>query len=123
MPASAFLGNLLWLEPDPAALAEAGKGSIDCSVVVIRFLFRSLTRGVLWTIDLFARLTGRRRPYNTLQIELTGHLAEDGVLGLLPFRRPTSPDLFTLTTLLRWAREDEQLTTVVLTVMNLSRPA
>ena len=77
---------------------------------MIRFLFRSLTRGVLWTIDLFARLTGRRRPYNTLQIELTGHLAEDGVLGLLPFRRSTAPDLFTLTTLLRWAREDEQLT-------------
>lgn len=107
------------VEPNPDALAEAGKGSIDCSIVVIRFLFRSITRGVLWTIDLIARLTGRHRPYNTLQIELTGHIAEAGVLGFLPFRRPTTPDLFGLTTLLRWAREDEQLSAVVLTIDHL----
>ena len=86
---------------------------------MIRFLFRSITRCVLWTIDLLARLTGRHRPYNTLQIELTGSLAEDDVLGSLPFRRPTAPDLFTLTTLLRWAREDEQLSAVVLIIDNL----
>lgn len=86
---------------------------------MIRFLFRSITRCVLWTIDLLARLTGRHRPYNALQIELTGHLAEDGVLGILPFRRPTAPDLFALTTLLRWAREDEQLSAVILIIDNL----
>ncbi len=86
---------------------------------MIRFLFRSITRGVLWTIDLIARLTGRHKPYNTLQIELTGHIAEAGVLGFLPFRRPTTPDLFGLTTLLRWAREDEQLSAVVLTIDHL----
>ena len=86
---------------------------------MIRFLFRSLTRCVLWIIDLLARLTGRHRPYNTLQLELTGHLAEDGVLGFLPFRRSTAPDLFGLTTLLRWAREDEQLSTVVLSIDHL----
>lgn len=86
---------------------------------MIRFLFRSLTRGVLWTIDLIARLTGRHKPYNTLQIELTGHIAEAGILGFLPFRRPTTPDLFALTTLLRWAREDEQLSAVVLTIDHL----
>ncbi len=86
---------------------------------MIRFLFRSITRCVLWTIDLLARLTGRHRPYNTLQIELTGHIAEAGVLGFLPFRRPVAPDLFTLTTLLRWAREDEQLSAVVLVIDNL----
>ncbi len=86
---------------------------------MIRFLFRSITRCVLWTIDLLARLTGRHRPYNTLQIELTGHIAEAGVLGFLPFRRPVAPDLFALTTLLRWAREDEQLSAVVLIIDNL----
>ena len=86
---------------------------------MIRFLLRSLTRCVLWTIDLIARLTGRHKPYNTLQIELTGHIAEAGVLGFLPFRRPTTPDLFGLTTLLRWAREDEQLSAVVLTIDHL----
>ncbi|MCY4387889.1 MAG: signal peptide peptidase SppA [Desulfurellaceae bacterium] len=86
---------------------------------MIRFLFRSITRGALWTIDLIARLTGRHKPYNTLQIELTGHIAEAGVLGFLPFRRPTTPDLFGLTTLLRWAREDEQLSAVVLTIDHL----
>ena len=45
--------------------------------------------------------------------------AEDDVLGSLPFRRPTSLDLFTLTSLLRWVREDEQLSTVVLSIDNL----
>ncbi len=101
------------------ALAEANKGGIDWCIFVIRFLFRSLTRCVLWTIDLLARLTGRHQPYNTLQIEISGSFAEDDVLGSLPFRRPTSLDLLTLTSLLRWAREDEQLTTVVLTIDNL----
>ena len=86
---------------------------------MIRFLFRSITRCALWIIDLLARLTGRHRPYNTLQIELTGHIAEAGVLGFLPFRRPAAPDLFGLTTLLRWAREDEQLNAVVLVIDNL----
>ncbi len=86
---------------------------------MIRFLFRSITRCVLWIIDLLARLTGRHRPYNTLQIELTGHIAEAGVLGFLPFRRPVAPDLFALTTLLRWAREDEQLSAIVLIIDNL----
>ena len=92
---------------------------LDWCIFVIRFLFRSLTRCVLWTIDLLARLTGRHQPYNTLQIEISGSFAEDDVLGSLPFRRPTSLDLLTLTSLLRWAREDEQLTTVVLTIDNL----
>ncbi len=86
---------------------------------MIRFLYRSITRCVLWTLDLLAHLTGRRRPYNTLRIALTGHIAEAGVLGLLPFRRSAAPDLFALTTLLRWAREDEQLSAVVLTLDNL----
>ncbi len=86
---------------------------------MIRFLFRNITRCVLWTIDLLARLTGRHRPYNALQIELTGHIAEAGVLGFLPFRRPAAPDLFALTTLLRWAREDEQLSAVVFIIDNL----
>lgn len=86
---------------------------------MIRFLLRSITRCVLWTIDLLARLTGRRKPYDTLQIELTGSLAEDDVLGLLPFRRSTALNLFSLTTLLRWAREDEQLTAVIFTIDNL----
>ncbi len=107
------------VEPNSDTLAEAGKGSIDCSIVVIRFLFRSITRCVLWAIDLLVRLTGRHRPYNTLQIELTGHIAEAGVLGFLPFRRPVAPDLFGLTTLLRWAREDEQISAVVLVIDNL----
>ena len=89
---------------------------------MIRFLFRNATRLVLWTIDLFAHLTGRRRPYNTLELELTGALAEDDVLGalpLLPFRRATTPDLLTLTSLLRWAREDELLKAVILTIDDL----
>ena len=86
---------------------------------MIRFLFRNITRGVLWSIDLLARLTGRHKPYNTLQMELTGSFAEDDVLGSLPFRRPTSLDLFSLTSLLRWVREDEQLSTVVLSIDNL----
>ncbi len=107
------------VEPNPDALAEVSKRGIDYSIVVIRFLLRSTARCVLWAIDLLARLTGRHRPYNALQIELTGHITETGVLGFLPFRYSAAPDLFTLTTLLRWAREDEQLSAVVFIIDNL----
>ena len=86
---------------------------------MIHFLLRRITRCVLWTIDALGRWTGRYRPYNTLQLELTGSLAEDGVFGFLPFRRTAAPDLLAFTSLLRWAREDDQIKAVVLTIDDL----
>ena len=86
---------------------------------MIHFLLRGITRCVLWTIDVLGRLTGRHGPYNTLQLELAGALAEDGVLGFLPFRRTAAPDLLAFTSLLRWAREDDQIKAVVLTIDDL----
>ena len=86
---------------------------------MIHYLLRSITRCVLWTIDLLGRLTGRYGRYNTLQLELTGSLAEDAIRGFLPFRRTAAPDLLAFTSLLRWALEDAQIKAVVLTVDDL----
>ncbi len=59
------------------------------------------------------RLTGRRKPYGVLRLDISGDLAEEEaeqrLLGLL--RRPAD-DYFGLITLLRWAREDPALSGV-----------
>ena len=40
---------------------------MDCSIVVIRFLFRSITRSVLWSIGLLAYITDLLRRATDLE--------------------------------------------------------
>jgi protease IV len=82
-------------------------------------LTRYLLRFVLWGLELLARLRGRRRDYNTLLIELSGAVPEENVPSLRTFWRAADMDLVSLTSLLRWAREDERLHAVVLTIADL----
>src|SRR5512143_521952 len=81
---------------------------------------RSLRR---WLAIGYLRLRGwltSRQPYGVLTLTLTGQLAEDAgesrLLGLL--RRPPTDYLGTIT-LLRWARDDDQLQGVLLRVDDL----
>ena len=83
-------------------------------------MWRSLRR---WLAIGYLRLRGwlaPRKPYGVLTLTLTGELAEDAgesrLLGLL--RRPPTDYLGTIT-LLRWARDDEQLQGVLLRIDDL----
>jgi protease-4 len=82
---------------------------------VWRTLRRRVTLLFLWISESILSIVGRRRPYGVLTLEVSGDLSEDGgeqrVLGFL--RRP-STDYFSLVSLLRWARDDEQLQGVLL---------
>ncbi len=68
-----------------------------------------------WNVsEALLRAVGRRRPYAILKLDLTGHVPEEPIeqrLFALPQRSPG--DHFSLTTLLRWARDDPQLRAVL----------
>ena len=83
-----------------------------------RFI-RLLLRIFFWGNELIARLRGRRRAYNTLQLELSGALPEEAGGSLSALWREPELDFLSLTTLLRWAREDHSLQAVLLTVADL----
>lgn len=82
-------------------------------------LTRCVLRVVFWGIDLLARLWGRQRTYNTLLLDLSGSLPEEDSSSLASLWRAPGIDFLTLTSLLRWAREDEHLRAVVLTLADL----
>ena len=81
-----------------------------------RSLRRRLAIGVLRVRGWLAR----RKPYGVLTLSLTGELAEDAgesrLLGLL--RRPAA-DYLAAITLLRWARDDQQLQGVLIRIDDL----
>src|SRR3990170_6923899 len=81
---------------------------------------RALTRGCqagwLGASEILARLSGRARPYDTLRIELAGEIREGAGLPLWGLARGFGNDLFTTTTLFRWAREDPCLKAVLVCV-------
>ncbi|MBI3301066.1 MAG: signal peptide peptidase SppA [Deltaproteobacteria bacterium] len=86
---------------------------------MLQRLIRSILRVVLWGMDLLARACGRRGAYNTLRLDLSGSLPEEGVSSLAVLWRAPGMDFLTLTSLLRWAREDEHLKAVVVTLADL----
>lgn len=83
--------------------------------IVLRALRRRAAFAFVWLSELVLSLIGRRRPYGILSIDLSGELSEEGseqhFFGIL--RRPAT-DYFSLISLLRWAREDPNLTAVIL---------
>ena len=83
-----------------------------------RFI-RLLLRTFFWGSELIARVCGRREAYNTLHLDLSGALSEEQGGSLTALWRTPDLDFLTLTTLLRWAREDNSLQAVLLTVADL----
>ncbi len=86
---------------------------------VCRYLTRTALRALLWITDCLASLFRRRPAYNTLLLDITAPAAEEPMPTLRAFLRPEPPDLLTLASLLRWAREDEHIRAVVVTVSQL----
>ena len=84
-----------------------------------RSLIRPAVRGLLWATDRVAGLLGRRPAYNTLLLDISAAAAEEPPSALHGLLRPQPPDLLTLTSLLRWATEDDRLRAVVVSVSRL----
>jgi protease IV len=76
-------------------------------------------RTFFWGSEFLARICGRRGAYNTLRLDLSGSLPEETGSSLTALWRAPEIDFLTLTSLLRWAREDERLQAVLLTVADL----
>jgi len=86
---------------------------------VLQRFIRVLLRVFFWGSEIFAHVCGRRGAYNTLRLDLSGSLPEDTGSSLTALWRAPEIDFLTLTSLLRWAREDERLQAVLLTVADL----
>ena len=86
---------------------------------VCRGLVRVAVRALLWASDRLAHLFRRRPAYNTLLLDITAPPAEEPTTALRALLHSQPPDLLTLTSLLRWAREDERILAVVVTVSQL----
>ena len=86
---------------------------------VCRGLVRGAVRALLWAGDRLAHLFRRRPAYNTLLLDITAPPAEEPTTALRALLHSQPPDLLTLTSLLRWAREDERILAVVVTVSQL----
>lgn len=76
-------------------------------------------RSFLWGKERFARLCGRRPPYNALHLELRGSLPEESTPSLTAFWRTPDPDFLSVLSLLRWAREDVRLRAVTIALVDL----
>ena len=89
----------------------------------ISFIFQRIARdslrALLWGADSCARLVGRRPAYNTLRLDISGPPEEEHTTSLRSIIQPQRPDLLSIMSLLRWAREDEKIRAVVLTVSGL----
>jgi protease-4 len=87
------------------------------------FIFQRIVRGslstFLWGTDAFARLVRRRPEYNTLRLDISEPPEEEHTTSLRSIIQPQGPDLLSIMSLLRWAREDEKIRAVVLTVSGL----
>jgi protease-4 len=86
---------------------------------VLQRFIRILLRTFFWGSEFLARICGRRGTYNTLRLDLSGSLPEETGSSLTALWRAPEIDFLTLTSLLRWAREDERLQAVFLTVADL----
>jgi protease IV len=86
---------------------------------VLKRLTRSVFLAALRGKDLVTRLLGRRREYNTLELSLRGAMPEGATLSLASLWQRSGFDFLTCITLLRWAREDDCVEAVVLTVADL----
>jgi protease-4 len=88
-------------------------------VLVLQYFIRSILRIAYWGIDLLVRILRRHGKYNTLRLDLSGPLPEEGASSLAMLWRGSGLDFLTLTSLLRWVREDEHLRAVILTMADL----
>lgn len=86
---------------------------------MFQYLIRCTLRVALWALDLLSRVSRRQGTYNTLRLDLTGSLSEGGASSLATLWRTPGMDFLTLTSLLRWAREDDHLRALILTVADL----
>lgn len=86
---------------------------------MLRSFTRYALRTIYWGIDTLARLFGRQSPYNTLRIDLSGAVPEEVTSSLASLWRSPGMDFLTLTALLRWAREDERIRAVLITIADL----
>ncbi len=91
------------------------------AALFFRGIRRRLTGAALAIGMTLGRWIRRRRPYNVLRIELSGDLAErSSELHLRDLGRRPTPDLLTVLAALRSAREDPQVSVVVLDVHGLA---
>lgn len=88
-------------------------------LTLVQGVARGSLRVFLWSVDSLARITKRAPEYNTLRIELTEAPPEEQDASLRSLLYPQSPDLLSVLSLLRWAREDEQIQAVVLSFSEL----
>ena len=86
---------------------------------MLKRLTRSVFLAGLRGKDLVTRLFGRQRAYNTLHLSLHGALPEGAKFSLASLWHGGGVDLLTCTTLLRWARDDDHIQAVVLTIADL----
>ncbi len=86
---------------------------------MIHSLLRWFLRIWLSALECGARIIGRRRGYRTLRLELRGSLAEHSVLRSLGIQSSKPRDLLSVTSVLSWARDDDNLEAVVLIIDKL----
>jgi protease-4 len=86
---------------------------------VLQHFTRLILRIFFWSSELLARLFGRRRTYNTLRLDLSGSLPEESGTSLAALWRGQESDFLSLTSLLRWARDDERLRAIVISIADL----
>ncbi len=82
-------------------------------------LIRRLLRVWLWAGGLLARLFGRVQAYSVLWLRLAGEVKEEESFSLWEPLDSGKNNLLDLLTLLRWAREDEKLRAVVVSLADL----
>ncbi|HXG20052.1 MAG TPA: signal peptide peptidase SppA [Methylomirabilota bacterium] len=82
-------------------------------------IFRFGIRTFLLSKEHLARLAGRRPSYDALRLEVSGSLPEEAASSLWAFWKPQEPDLLSVLTLLRWAREDDRLRAVMISLADL----
>lgn len=87
---------------------------------MLQYLIRSVLRVVFGGIDLLTRAFGRQGEYNVLRLDLSGSLPEEETSSLAALWRAPGMGALTLLSLLRWAREDERLRAVILTIGDLN---
>lgn len=86
---------------------------------MLKRLTRSALLAGLRGKDLVTRIFSRPPEYNTLCVSLHGPLPEGAPLSLMSLWQRGGFDFLTCTTLLRWARDDQQIQAVVLTIADL----
>jgi protease-4 len=87
---------------------------------VLRYLSRRTFLAALRGKDFLTRLAGRQRDYNTLQLSLHGTLPEGTSFSLSSLWQRSGLDFLACTTILRWAREDDKIRAVVLSLTDLN---